>query len=149
MKVFLGECGRRLKPAGQVGNLPHVVGLVFAASLIVVGADKPPTVAEAKAFLDAAESKLLALSVDSNRADWVKDTFITDDTEILSAQANEKVIKTTVELAKQSRRFDSLTLPADLARKMKLLRVSLTVAAPSDPKESAELTRILASMEGT
>jgi peptidyl-dipeptidase A len=41
-----------------------------------------------------------------------------------------------------------LTLPADLARKMKLLRVSLTVAAPSDPKESEELTRILASMEG-
>jgi peptidyl-dipeptidase A len=122
--------------------------LFLAASLIAGGADKPPTVADAKAFLDAAEAKLLALSVDSSRADWVKDNFITDDTEILAAQADEKVINATVELVKQSKRFDGLKLPEDLARKMKLLRVSLTVAAPSDPKESAELTRILASLEG-
>jgi peptidyl-dipeptidase A len=121
------------------------IGVCCCASL--AAADKP-TVAEAKAFLDAVESKLLVLSVDSGRSDWVKDNFITDDTEILSAQANEKIINTTMELAKQSRRFDGLKLPEDLARKMKLLRVSLTVAAPSDPKESAELTRILASMEG-
>src|SRR5262249_26292709 len=39
--------------------------------------------------------------------------------------------------------------PEDLARKMKLLKISLTVATPSDPKESEELTRILAGMEGT
>src|SRR6266852_485023 len=122
------------------------IGVCCCACL--TAADKPPTVADARAFLDAAESKLLALSVDSNRSDWVKDNFITDDTEILAAQANEKVINTPVALAKQSKRFDSLKLPADLARKMKLLRVSLTVAAPSDPKESEELTRILASMEG-
>ncbi len=116
---------------------------------MALGADKPATVADAKAFLDAAEAKLLTLSVDSGRADWVKDNFITDDTEILAAQADEKVINLTVDLAKQSRRFDGLKLPEDLARKIKLLRVSLTVATPSDPKESEELTRILASMEGT
>jgi peptidyl-dipeptidase A len=123
-----------------------LAGLLCLAAL---GADKPPTIAGAKAFLEAAESKLLALSVDSSRADWVKDNFITDDTEILAAQADEKVIIATVELVKQSKRFDSLKLPEDLARKMKLLRLSLTVAAPSDPKESEELTRILSGMEGT
>ena len=122
--------------------------LFFTTSLIAGGADKLPTVADAKEFLDAAEAKLLALSVDSNRADWVKDNFITDDTEVLAAQADEKVINATVDLVKQSKRFDGLKLPEDLARKMKLLRVSLTVATPSDPKESAELTRILASLEG-
>jgi peptidyl-dipeptidase A len=115
----------------------------------LAAADKPPTVADAKAFLESAESKLLTLGVDSGRADWVKDNFITDDTEILAAQADEKAINATVELVKQSKRFDGLKLPEDLARKMTLLRVSLTVAAPSDPKESAELTRILSSMEGT
>jgi peptidyl-dipeptidase A len=123
------------------------IGVCLGASL--TAADRPPTVADAKAFFDAAEAKLLALSIDSGRADWVKDNFITDDTEILAAQADEKVITATVELVKQSKRFDGLKLPADLARKMKLLRLSLTVATPSDPKESEELTRILASMEGT
>jgi peptidyl-dipeptidase A len=121
----------------------------FAAALILPGAVRPATVADAKAFLDAAEAKLLGLSVDSGRSDWVKDNFITDDTEILAAQADERVINATVELVKQSKRFDGLKLPADLARKMKLLRLSVTVATPSDPKESAELTRILAAMEGT
>ena len=36
-----------------------------------------------------------------------------------------------------------------MARKMKLLKLSLTLAAPSNPKESEELTRLVASMEGT
>src|SRR5882724_2730120 len=116
---------------------------------VVSAADKKPTVADAKDFLYTAESKLLVLSVDSSRADWVKNTYITDDTEMLAAKANERAIAATVDLVKQSKRFDGLTLPDDLARKMKLLRLSLTVATPSDPKEAEELTRILAGMEGT
>ena len=35
------------------------------------------------------------------------------------------------------------------ARKLKLLKLSLTIATPSDPKESEELTRIVSGMEGT
>src|SRR5260370_11402054 len=131
-------------------KISSLTGLFFfAAALILPGAVRPATVADAKAVLDAAEAKLLALSVDSGRSDWVKDNFITDDTEILAAEADERVINATVDLVKQSKRFDGLKMPADLARKMKLLRLSVTVATPSDPKESAELTRILAAMEGT
>jgi peptidyl-dipeptidase A len=111
-------------------------------------AGKPATVAEAKAFLDEAEAKLLALATDAGRAAWVQSTYITDDTEILAAQGNERSIAATVAYAKKSTRFDGLKLPADLARKMKLLKLSLTLAAPSDPKESEELTRITAGMEG-
>jgi peptidyl-dipeptidase A len=110
---------------------------------------KGPSEADAKAFLDAAETKLLALSVDASRADWVRSTYITGDTEILAAKADERQIAATVDLAKQSTRFDKLSLPADLARKMKLLKVSLTLATPADPKESEELTQIVSSMEGT
>ncbi len=112
-------------------------------------AEKPATVAGAKAFLEDAEAKLLALAVDSGRAGWVQSTYITDDTEILAAQANERLIAATVQYAKKATRFDGLKLPEDLARKMKLLKLSLTLAAPSDPKESEELTRIVAGMEGT
>ena len=111
-------------------------------------APKPPTVAEARAFLDKAEVQLLALNTESGRADWVKSTFITDDTETLAAAANQRAIEVSVKLAKQATRFDSLKLPADMARKMKLLKLALTVAAPADVKESAEVTRILASLEG-
>jgi peptidyl-dipeptidase A len=110
---------------------------------------RPPTVEEAKKFIEDAETKLLDVNVEASRADWVKATYITEDTEALSAKADERAINATVELAKQSTRFDRLKLPDDLARKMKLLKVSLTLATPSDPKESAELTQIASSMEGT
>ena len=53
-----------------------------------------------------------------------------------------------MELAKESTRFNNLKMPDALARKFKLLRLSLTLAAPSDPKESEELTEIASQMEG-
>jgi peptidyl-dipeptidase A len=109
---------------------------------------KPATVVEAKAFLDEAEARLLALATDAGRAAWVQATYITDDTETLAAQANARSIAATVAYAKKSTRFAGLKLPDELARKMKLLKLSLTLAAPSDPKESEELTRITAGMEG-
>src|SRR5438067_13941242 len=91
--------------------------LLCSNLLTAMGADKKPTVADAKAFLEAAESKLLVLSVESSRADWVNKTYITDDTETLAAKADERAIAATVDLVKQSKRFDGLTLPKDLARK--------------------------------
>jgi peptidyl-dipeptidase A len=109
---------------------------------------KPPTVAEAKAFMDEVEQKLLDLSVFSGRAEWIKSNFITEDTEAVAAQADERTISATVEFAKRAVRFDKLALPPDLARKFKLLKVSLTLATPANPKESAELTQIASALEG-
>jgi peptidyl-dipeptidase A len=115
--------------------------------LAAAACSRRPTAEEAKAFLDGAEARLLSLSEEAGRAAWVQATYITDDTEILSARANQRQIDATVQLVKESRRFDGVELPPELARKMKLLRLSLTMAAPSDPKESEELTRIAAGME--
>jgi peptidyl-dipeptidase A len=111
-------------------------------------AAKAPTPAEAKAFVDEAEKNLLQLWITQGRADWVKSTYITDDTEILAAQAADRTIAASVQYAKDSVGFDKLTLPADTARKLKLLKLSLTMAAPSNPGERAELTRIATAMEG-
>ena len=108
-----------------------------------------PTVEEATAFVDEAEKRLLELWIERDRAQWVQSTYITQDTELLAAQANEEVIAANVELAKQATRFDGLELPYDTARKLKLLKLALTMPAPSNREETAELTRIVAAMEGT
>lgn len=109
----------------------------------------PATVDEARAFMKDAEARLLKLNIDSQRADWVRSTDITYDTEILAAQADERAIAAQVELVKQAKRFDGLALPPDLARKFLLLKTSLTLATPADPKESEDLTRIVSQLEGT
>jgi peptidyl-dipeptidase A len=106
------------------------------------------TPAEAEKFIADAEKRLFDLNVKYSRADWVKSTYITDDTEALSADANNAVITAVTELAEQSRRFDGLDLPPDVARKMKLLKLSLVLPAPKDPAERDELTKLAASLEG-
>jgi peptidyl-dipeptidase A len=113
--------------------------ILFAAS---------PTVEDARKFLDDAEKNLLKLTVEAGRADWVRANFITYDSEMLSAAADERAIAEGVRLAKDATRFDHLKLPADMARKMLLLKIGLTLAAPSDPELSAEVTRLAASLEG-
>ena len=109
---------------------------------------KTPTVAEAKVFVSEAETNLLALAVEASRAGWVQSTYITDDTEALAAKANERLISAGVEYAKKAVRYDGLKLEPDVARKMKLLKLGLTLAAPADPKEAEEVTRLAAAMEG-
>ena len=126
-----------------------VLSAAVPAKKTVAASAKPPTIAEAKAFLEEAEGRLLELATEAGRAGWVQSTYITDDTEILAAKANERSIAATVDYAKKATRFDRLRLPEDLARKMKLLKLSLTLAAPSDHKESEELTRLVAGLEGT
>jgi peptidyl-dipeptidase A len=108
-----------------------------------------PTAAEAKAFIKNAERTLLDLSTETSRAQWVQSTYITEDTEILAALASERSIRAAVEFAKAAVRFDKLVLPPDLRRKFSLLKLSMTMPTPADPKEAAELTRLAASMEGT
>jgi len=109
----------------------------------------PPTAADAKAFVEEAEARLLALGISQQRAAWVQVTHITDDTEALSAEATERQIAATVAYAKKATRFDGVALPADTARKLALLKLSLTLATPSNPKEGEELTRITTGLEGT
>jgi peptidyl-dipeptidase A len=115
---------------------------------LAVGADRKATPEDARKFMDDVEQKLLLLGVDASMADWVRSTYIIDDTETLAAKLDERAIATTVQYAKQSTRFDGLKLDPVTARKIKLLKLSLTIATPADPKESAELTRIVSGMEG-
>ena len=106
------------------------------------------TPAEAEKFMSDVEKRLMELSIKSGRADWVKSTYITDDTEALAADANKDLIAATTEFAEQSKRFDGVDLPLELQRKIKLLKLSLTLPAPKDANERDELTKIAASMEG-
>jgi peptidyl-dipeptidase A len=123
--------------------------VAWTLAAMAFAADPKATPEEARKFISDAEQKLLLLGVDAARADWIKSTYITDDSEAIAAKLDEKSIAATVAYAKQATRFDGLKLDAATARKLKLLKLSLTIATPADPKESEELTRIVTGMEGT
>jgi peptidyl-dipeptidase A len=121
--------------------------LAWPAGALAQGdaASNAPSAADAQVFLRDAEARLDRLGTDAQRAQWVADNFITDDTEILTAQAAEKLLQASGELAPQARRYTGLALDAASARKLKLLQLSLRFADDAD-RES--YTRLEAAMEG-
>ena len=119
-----------------------------ALALAALAADPKATPAEARKFIDEAEQRLLTLFVDAAHADWLKSTYINEDSEAVASLLDERAINAAVEYAKKSTRFDGLKLDPVTERKIRLLKLSLTIATPSDPKESEELTKITNSMEG-
>src|SRR5215468_693508 len=99
------------------------------------------------AFMTEAEKRFLAANIDDGRASWVQSNFITDDTEKIAANTKEKLIATIKELADESRKFDGRPLSPDVTRKIKLLKLSVPLPAPSNPAEREELTNIAVGME--
>ncbi len=126
-----------------------VVLPLLSASRALAQQSAKPTVADAQAFMDTAEAELLDLTTISSRAGWIEETYITDDSELLSAKENERLIARTTELIDGLKRFNGLQLPPELARKFMLLRTGLTLPAPNDPKLRAELTQVAASLDGS
>jgi peptidyl-dipeptidase A len=108
----------------------------------------PPTFADAKKFLEEAESRLFDLNNKAQRASWVEENFITDDTEQIAADANQELSGFSAEMSKKAHDFDKLTLPPEMARKMLLLKLSAGFPAPADLKEQKELAQVLASLDG-
>jgi peptidyl-dipeptidase A len=103
---------------------------------------EPPTAAEAHQYVEAAEKRLETLSKKSARTAWVQNNFITVDTQQIAADAQSDVAAAVTELALGARRFESLALPGDDARKLKLLKLQLAAPAPNNPAERDELTKL-------
>jgi len=105
-----------------------------------------PTVAEAEKFMGETENKLNELSVKLARAQWVQATNITDDTEAISADYNERLIAELTRLATEVKRFDGVEMPPVLARKFLLLKLQLF--SLENPKEREEFAQLASSLEG-
>jgi peptidyl-dipeptidase A len=133
--------------AVALGVLLSTAAVAAAPKTPTKAATKTPTAAEAKAFIERVNADLKTLSTKAARADWVKNTYITDDTEILSAEAAEALMVYTAEAIKEAARFtDVKGLDKDTARALHLLKISADLPAPDDPKKTTELAKIASQM---
>jgi peptidyl-dipeptidase A len=83
-----------------------------------------------------------------NRAAWVEDNFITVDSEQMAADANQELTAKAVLLSRAAHRFESISLPPELGRKILLLEISTLLPSPADPALQKELAGIETSLEG-
>lgn len=133
-----------LKRLNILSTIIVLIALAFAPLSCTQKSSKA-TVAEAEKFMADTEDLLASLSTKEGRADWVQANFITGDTTIIAAQANQEYIEATTNIAKEIKRFDGLTFPPVLDRKFKLLKLSLF--SLSDPKEREEISSLSTNLE--
>jgi peptidyl-dipeptidase A len=113
---------------------------------IMIESQAKPTVADAEKFMAETESTLSELSIKLARAQWIQATYITDDTEAIAADYNERLIAELTRLATSVKRYDGLELPPVLARKFLLLKLQLF--SLENPKDREEFTQLASSLEG-
>ena len=107
---------------------------------------KEPTIQEAKTFLEDAAKEITALNLRGAKIAWINSNFITDDTDWLNSQVGAEFGLLSTRLANSAKRFNDLTLPADMARKMDGLKRGSNFPAPDKPGAAAELATIQTSL---
>jgi len=133
----------------------RLINFVLVLAILVSGCtsgssgNSTPTAEDAKKFMDDVNDTLFKLALEASQAGWVSETYITDDTSALFARANQRLIDKTAQYAKEAVRFDKVDVAPDIRRQLNILKVSLVMATPSNPKEGEELTKIAADLDAT
>lgn len=143
--VALAACASSPKNVGEIPPTGNPPSKLLGAPVAKTGG---PTIEDAQAFMERAEKRLLAHWILAERAQWMKSTNITVDTQAVAALEEEKLAGLVTKLAAEAVRFSKLSLPADLARKFKALRLSPSLTAPTDASRRAELARIVVRLQG-
>src|SRR5688572_5079671 len=119
------DAGRPAADAGRSAAIPP--------------AQPTATAAEAKQFVERVNSELLKLWVRQSTAEWIKSTYITDDTERNAAAIDEEVMEYLGGAVKEAARFKGVkNLEPDVARMLTLLRFTQALPAPSDPQKRSD-----------
>ena len=139
-----------------------LLALAIAASLLgLAGCNRTPSSPEADtgsaavpadetadAFIARVNREMRTHLEELSAAQWVSSTYITSDSEMLAAKANERWLTALNGWLEQARRFEGQSTSAPTARALSLLKLMTSMPAPRDPAKLAELARIASKMEG-
>ncbi|HKX78951.1 MAG TPA: M2 family metallopeptidase [Novosphingobium sp.] len=128
----------------------------LAAALTAVSAEAAekadktvPTPDSAAAFVKSAEAELLDKTNKAGRADWVYNTYITDDTAAITAQASADLTAAVVDSASKAAGFAQAPgLDRETARKLTMLRTGIVSPAPNTPAAAEEVAALTTRMQG-
>lgn len=121
--------------AAQVSAAPAVAATTEAA--------RP----DAATFVAKAEAELAALAEAAARADWMRQTNITFDTNWLAARANAQITERFSALAKEAATYSTAGLDPVVARKLDLLKRGLTLPAPGRTGAAQQMADIGTKLE--
>ena len=133
----------------------HISILALAAALVASPAaaqDRalpqaaPPS---AKAFLTQAEAAYAKVSIEAAQAEWVYETYITPDTEALTARAGAKLTELTVANAVTAATLVGAPgLDYDTTRKLNRMRTMIVLPASTRAGAAEEVATLQARLQG-
>ncbi len=112
------------------------------------GAARATTTAESgDEFVARVNRELNALAQEAQAAGFTLDTYITTDTQLLNAKANERYLAYLSKAVAEAKRYDGQTLSPATERSIMKLRLNVAAPAPDDPAKRARLTQLEAQLE--
>ena len=133
----------------MIGNALRRVRLASAAVALAMSV-LPAAVASAETadeFVARMNRELAAISLELSAAAWTQATYITVDTQFLTAKANERLLAAFSRLVAEAKTFEGQPMSPASRRTIELLKLGLPAPAPDDPAKRAELAAVLAGME--
>ncbi len=130
-----------------------LAGLALASLFAACSGQAPEEPAAAPAetaeeFVARANAELKELARELGAAEWVRSTYITGDTAIIAAAANERYQKWHGEMVEQSLAYAGQDLDPDTARAIELLKLGTSAPAPRDAAKRKEISTLATDMEG-
>ncbi len=129
----------------------------FALTFIVACSEQAPEespvvdaapIESPEAFVARANEEARELSRETGAAAWVRATYITEDTAILSSLARERYAKWHSETVEQAMAYDDMELAPETRRAIDLLKLGTSLPTPKDAARRRELTEIATEMTG-
>lgn len=99
-------------------------------------------------FVLRANEEYRAFWKELNAADWVRATYITDDTAVISALANERYAAWHSERVAQALTYENEELSDDTHRALNRLKLMTSEPAPNDAAKRKELSQITTDLKG-
>ena len=137
---------RHLAPAHRAGLRSGMAAIFVTA----VAAALPAGTAAAETadeFVARLNKEFADLGLEYNAAGWTQATYITVDTQLLSARANERYLGAFGKAVADARKFEGQPMSPASKRSIELLKLGVAAPAPADPVKLTELATLLAGME--
>jgi len=149
--------GSAVKPRHVLFVLAAAVGMLSLSSCkrtpspstasSTIGTNKPANETPDQ-FIARVNNEFRATYAELSAAQWISSTYITDDSEMIAAKANERWLTQLNGWIEQARQYEGRPMSPATARSIMLLKLMTAMPAPRDPARLAELTRIASKMEG-
>ena len=128
-----------------------LLSLAISASLLTLAvgsaaaADPKET---ADQFVARVNKEMRADYVEATAAQWLSETYINDDSQLVASKANERNLAKVGSYAEAARGYEGKPMTPETARALKLLRLGITIPPPKNPESLAELTKVGAKLNG-